>query len=373
MNVLILTPDAVGSTFLQRLITIYMQFNQSDKPVINLHELTNGIVKYHSPDFNRELLGKPNRIKQPWGYHQSLKEIVELLDSVDHYKTSRLAQYHIRQRQDPLKDQIPFYQYLNKNFFVISCRRSNVFEHAVSWCLSKITNKLNVYSTVEKLQSYGQLYANPIDLDLNSFIDCCENYHEFETWSRNYFDVAAYWDYDTDLPRAEEWVLNLPIFAGHKQLLGWSEVFNQSFADWNRCHRILSDIGSIDQAQLGLSYQEKQATTLPVRVDHVDQSLVPFMPAESREFVEKNIFTYQQCQKTLQQMTNLGILVSPIPIKKQTFKEKQRIVRNFKDIVDAYNNWNIYGYPEVTDEYCQAAVEKEQNFWSTNQPNKLIT
>ena len=43
MNVLILTPDAVGSTLLQRTITIYMQFHEFDRPTINLHELTNGL------------------------------------------------------------------------------------------------------------------------------------------------------------------------------------------------------------------------------------------------------------------------------------------------------------------------------------------
>ena len=86
MNVLILTPDAVGSTLLQRLLTVYMQFHNFGRPVINLHELTNGLAKYYSPVFNQEILGKKDG---KWGYYQSLPEVVELLDSVDHYKTAR--------------------------------------------------------------------------------------------------------------------------------------------------------------------------------------------------------------------------------------------------------------------------------------------
>ena len=43
MNVLILTPDRVGSTLLQRVLTVYMLRQGFDKPVINLHELTNGL------------------------------------------------------------------------------------------------------------------------------------------------------------------------------------------------------------------------------------------------------------------------------------------------------------------------------------------
>ena len=58
MNVLILTPDAVGSTLLQRLLTVYMQLHDFDRHVINLHELTNGLNRYYSPEFNREILGK---------------------------------------------------------------------------------------------------------------------------------------------------------------------------------------------------------------------------------------------------------------------------------------------------------------------------
>jgi hypothetical protein len=154
MNVLILTPDAVGSTLLQRLITIYMQFSQYDKPVINLHELTNGLEKYYNESLKQEVLGKP----KIWGYHQSLEEIVSLLDSADHYKTSRLAQYHIRNRQDSLADQLSFYQYLNDNFFIVSCRRHNVFEHVLSWALTKVTKKLNVYSPEEKISSTFHLY-----------------------------------------------------------------------------------------------------------------------------------------------------------------------------------------------------------------------
>ena len=128
-----------------------MQFHQFDRPVINLHELTNGLVKYHNTTFDQDVLGKKN---ESWGYHQSLEQIVELLSSVTHYKTSRLAHYHIRNRQDTIADQKSFYQYLNDNFYIISCRRHNIFEHSLSWCLSKITKKLNVYNDGEKIDNF---------------------------------------------------------------------------------------------------------------------------------------------------------------------------------------------------------------------------
>ena len=45
MNVLILTPDGVGSTFLQRITTLALYLNKED--VVNCHELTNGLVEKH--------------------------------------------------------------------------------------------------------------------------------------------------------------------------------------------------------------------------------------------------------------------------------------------------------------------------------------
>ena len=107
MNVLILTPDAVGSTLLQRVLTVYMQFHEYDQPVINLHELTNGLVKSYSADFNREILGKPTGAANSWGYFQSLEEIVKMLESVDHYKTARVAEYHMRSNNS-VKSTQPF-------------------------------------------------------------------------------------------------------------------------------------------------------------------------------------------------------------------------------------------------------------------------
>ena len=90
MNVLILTPDRVGSTLLQRVLTVYMLRREFDRPVINLHELTNGLIKYYNQTLNQEVLGKPKGTEK-WGYFQSLNEIEDLLKTTDHYKTSRLA------------------------------------------------------------------------------------------------------------------------------------------------------------------------------------------------------------------------------------------------------------------------------------------
>jgi hypothetical protein len=58
MNVLILTPDRVGSTLLQRLITIVATINKNYNPLtINLHKLTNGLIAYNHEIFKQSVLG----------------------------------------------------------------------------------------------------------------------------------------------------------------------------------------------------------------------------------------------------------------------------------------------------------------------------
>ena len=67
MNYLILTPDGVGSTILQRLLT--MAFYLEKHPVQNTHELTNGI------ELKEGIAIKNFKLK----YSHSLGEIANIL------------------------------------------------------------------------------------------------------------------------------------------------------------------------------------------------------------------------------------------------------------------------------------------------------
>jgi len=87
MNFLVLTPDGVGSTYLQRALTVYL--NASGDDYYNTHELLNGL----SLDQNNNLY------KMMKGYTQSLPEICELLKSNQAKIISRLAQYHVESRR----------------------------------------------------------------------------------------------------------------------------------------------------------------------------------------------------------------------------------------------------------------------------------
>jgi hypothetical protein len=392
MNVLILTPDAVGSTLLQRLLTIYMQFHSFDKPVINLHELTNGIIKYHHTGFDQDVLGKPDR--SAWGYHQSLEQIVGLLDSADHYKTSRLAQYHIKNRRDSLVHQVPFYRYLNDNFFIIACHRHNVFEHALSWAITKLTKKLNVYSSDEKIESFYHLYRDQILIDPQSLIQTLEAYKMYLRWCNDHFSVASYFYYDEHLPNIEKYILDLPIFAGQSVKNSWHKQFDIEFNDWNRCHYLSSDIGTLalenqekfqqlsfvssdlpavfiadydrvadpswpkinsveDFNSLAIEIKEECLTihniNLPVaQIDtvHHTLNLTQSLPDAHTKFLKDNVQQYELANQSIAKMVDERIMISPPPIKKQTMNEKKFLIKNFNACLDVYNNW-ILQNPEI--------------------------
>jgi hypothetical protein len=341
-----------------------MQFHQYDKPVINLHELTNGLAKYYSSDFNREILGKK---ADKWGYHQSLREVIELLESVDHYKTSRLAQYHIRRRNDPISDQIPFYNYLNENFFIIACRRKNVFEHALSWTLNKITKKLNVYSGEEKLDTFIDMYARPIELNTDALIKSVEEYKDYLDWSNNYFSVGSYFEYGQDLENIESYILNLPVFAAQKEKISWKKTFGIEFNDWNRYHYLSSDVGSLaldhkEQFNLLLSAPISQSRELQT----INRNLFNLLPNDHKTFLKDNLKTFVDAKQCVNRMIELGIMHTSIPIKKQTLREKMHIVKNLDECIDAYNSF-IEQNPGIGDpvnkEELMEAANVERTRW----------
>jgi hypothetical protein len=399
MNVLILTPDAVGSTLLQRMLTIYMQFHTFNRPVINLHELTNGLAKYYSPEFNQELIGK--KTLKEWGYYQSLGEITDLLSSVDHYKTSRLAHYHIIRRGDSVADQIPFYNYINENFYIIACRRANIFEHALSMTLNGITKKLNVYTAYEKIDAFYEIYQSGIALDSSVFVNQLNAYRNYMSWSDQHFNISSYFNYEQDIPRIEEFLLDLPVFGNQSERISWTKNFGISFNDWNKMHYYCSDIGSIpleySKQQLLTNYTDNAVETndqsleswpvtkltysnFPTNIKNecaqqysLNDGILPLLNFNKQQDLSQYKQGYRLAQDTIKQMVNLGIMISGLPIKKQTLAEKQKIINNFDQLVEVYNQWannHLDIASPITDEKVASQIQQEKQFWNSH--TKLI-
>ena len=367
MNVLILTPDRVGSTLLQRLLTIYMLRREFDKPIINLHELTNGLEKYYNPLMQQEVLGKPRGTD--WGYYQTLTEIEELLKSVDHYKTSRMAHYHIVNRQDTIAEQIKFYEFINNHFFIISCRRENLFEHALSWVIHAHSKTLNVYSAQDKINLFYDLYKDGITATQETFNNRLNKYKDYINWTDTYFNVQSYFNYDTDVHDIENYILKLD-FMKNPANNTWKDMFGQDFNTWNTCHRMLPNLVLSEKSKTDTvpvkflakpleprKWNELKGPDWPSTVDEyvVNKAQYPLaiqqeisglfdektiqVTRQEHDFLETNLNTYLTSNSQILKLVDDGFLVTGVPLKLQSLKEKKLIIKNFDQCIGWYNEW----------------------------------
>lgn len=286
MNVLLITPDAVGGTLLERVLTTYMQMQNFDKPVIDVGHIETGIEVVYDANLQQNVV----RGYRDNEYHkmQSVTEIREILESADHYKIIKLPHYSILGRRDPLDELIPFYRYLNDNYFIISCRRENLFEHSISWALNKITSTLNVYSPDEKISKYGSMYAHGISLDPLSIKQSLDTYTKYIQWSDENFRIGSYYFYEKHMPNIEDYVLSLPMFAS-KPKRTWKDTFGIEFNDWNKFHYYQADVGAL----LG---SDKKSTLLQLTTDS-KQSL-------DDEFVDRTVDHWEMFKEQYLQVSD---------------------------------------------------------------------
>jgi hypothetical protein len=343
MNVLILTPDRTGSSLLLNLITIYMQFHEYDHPVLSYYDLGYGLVKYYSDVFNNEVL---DSAKQFYDCDQTLPEIRDLLKSVDHYKTSRLSFATIQRRQDSVADQNKFYQYLNENFFIISARRENLFEHALSSCIKIHTKLGNVSDPHQKFNLFADVYKNKILISKENIHKHLDQYQQYLKWCNDHFDIGSYFYYDKNISNVEQYILQLPIFDNQRQKISWKNKFDIEFNEWNKVNNLISDLSGLGQ-QLQLTNSDTPLLTdhgenipkwqLSVTENH--KKIVSSLNQTDVEFLKKHARKFVQANNRLDELLDYKIIERPMQVKLQTMIEKKLSIKNFDQCVEWYNEW----------------------------------
>jgi hypothetical protein len=273
-----------------------------------------------------------------------LEEITRLLSSVDHYKVSRLAQYHILNRQDLLKDQLSFYQYINDNFFIISARRQNLFEHALSWCIAAFSKHLNVYDHQEKISVFKDLYQKKITINQEVFKNYLDKYVNYLGWVDNHFTINSIFNYEKDVVDLESYVSNLDIFPINHQPVSWKDQYGISWKDWNTCHYLISDMSgfsaSLPQNQ-SLLLENSSTTQRPLLSMNINQLMTrPGLSVAHQEFLTTNSTNYINAYRTIYDLVDDRTLIAGMPIKLQTLAEKALLIKNFAECLDTYNNWS---------------------------------
>ena len=206
MNILILTPDGVGSTILQRLLTMALHLESVN--VVNTHELTNGLyLEKGVPKKKFQLL-----------YSQTLLDIIKLLESSNRDVTivSRLAKYHIDTRKDSLKSQKIFFNFLNSFYKKkIMCVRNNIFEYAMSWSIRERSGILNVH---DKKDKNSVMQVSEVDEDF--FLKKCNEYVNYRNWVQYNFPDAEQISYEDMIIHSDFTI---------EKIIGYKNSFNKNF------------------------------------------------------------------------------------------------------------------------------------------------
>jgi hypothetical protein len=287
-NYLVLTPDGVGSTYLQRALTVYLQC--ADLDYWNTHELLNGLGNKDGSlykDFNL-------------GYSQTIHEICELLQSTSNSLVSRIAQYHIYRRLKYKKENYQqLYDACNKKFDKIFYCTRDPFEYALSWSIRNNTNVLNVYSIKERISVHGEDVKQTVDLGY--FNRKLEQYSAYEYWAKDNFNITRAVNYDDN-------------------------------------HR---DVDSMMKELTGLDHNVENRFGISLQ----DYSTVRYMTSMYMQTKDKKyVCNRDQAAGAIKLKQFIQSLLpkklpNEIPVKMNTMQDKQKRVINFDDAVEVYNKW----------------------------------
>jgi len=368
----LLTPERVGGTFFQRTITVYMNTYGFDKPVINLHELTEGLIEVYNHEFDSICLESMRFENVTDPGHQSLSDKVELLKNANHYVVARLSEHDLSLENHSTSDKEYFYQYLDKNFYIIKTSRTNMFEYALSWAIAKESNQMNVETLEEKHSNFSKLYKEKINIDIDLFLHHIYQYKSYTDWADKNFTVDKFWNYEKHMPDIENFIQSLGIFKNGESK-SWKEIFGISFNDWNRCHYLLSDISGvgkqIENPSTALLEYKPCVDVVGNKTDIV-KTVQDNLTVMDRQFLHKHKEKYTTTKNAIEDLIKRRVIPSRIPIKLQTFLEKCMLAENLPQLVTAYNDamtdphCDLYGMCNTVDlEQLKAQMKQDFVHW----------
>jgi len=281
MNFLILTPDGVGSTILQRLLTI--AFYLENIKIYNTHELTNGLI------IKDGVLSKDYSLK----YSQQLCDIIDIISNSNKETVfvSRLAKYHLDARNDEKKSKKQFYIFLNKFYGKkIICVRKNIFEYAMSWSIRQKSGILNLYKKIDK-----ERVSTVTEVDEEFFMQKCKEYINYLYWANDNFPISEQIAYEDMVTNTDSVIDNLT---------GFKKTFIHNFdVELTKILRIEYDFLNHNSAESSFKYNSKEQRALYLYKSLsdrlVDEKIILNLPIKNTTLQQKKkqIKNFDSCRK----------------------------------------------------------------------------
>jgi len=300
-NYLILTPDGVGSTYLARALTVYLQ--SVDLDYWNTNDLLYGLDIIDGNLYNGDFHGN----------HETLEDIRHKLLITGNLLVCRVAHYLVLNRLKIRKEDYSIlYNECGRKFnTVLFCER-DPFEYALSWSISNQTGKRNVFSESERIDTHGAGVQKPIDLDY--FQSKLAQYGEYEYWAEDNFNITHTVNYD-DLHQ---------------------------------------NVDSVMQKITGMTH----TTFLQ------DYSRLRYL-ASKNQYSGESLEDICKMHAMIDRLNHSRRLPTIMPLKMNTLADKQKRVTNFFEIVDIYNQWASKGnrHQEVTEKQLVDTIAKEEKIY----------
>ena len=316
-NYLILTPDGVGSTYLQRALTVYLQC--ADLDYWNAHELLNGLDTID---------GNLCR-SRPHEYSQPIEYICNLLLVTGNFLVCRIAQYRIKERLKQREENYAdLYKECNRKFMTIIFCARDPFEYALSWSIRKRSDVANVYSISKRIDIHGVGVKEPIDL--NHFQNKLDQYAEYEYWAEDNFNITKKVNYD-DLHNNVDVAMKDITGLDHNIVKDKTGI---SLQDYSRYRYLVS-----------MYKQTKDTQYFFNGINVIDEM------CNLHGMIERLCYTLK--------------LPTTMPIKMNTMANKRSRVTNFDQAVETYNNWALKGnrHAIVTEEIISNKIDTEKQIY----------
>jgi hypothetical protein len=182
----------------------------------------------------------------------------------------------------------------------------------------------------------------------------------------------------------EKYILNLDFMQGHNNNK-WEDMFGQDFPTWNACHRLIpnlflrdsSNIANTESLTIGTNtitdqkwqqirgndwpntYAEFSRQELPIVIQEEIKSRLSLQTAQvttdEYNFLYNSLPAYKNTISHIEKLKDDGFLVTGIPLKLQSLKEKKQVIKNFNECISWYNEWvdkNNFG-----EHYSEAELE----------------
>jgi hypothetical protein len=311
--ILVVATYSSGSTYFQRAATFWI--NQLiDSSITNPHDLMNGIVNIEG------------KLYKDWSKKkQEYKDITDLLKQ----STSYLARITIDKTLKRKDLPFDFYRHLKETCDVYTSTRDDLFDYGMCTAVRKQTDRPedkqvnNVHSAEDRAMLYG---GKTFTVDPAVIIDQAKKYLQYKNW------VA------TNFPNAKE--------VSYKE--------------------IEQDIDSLLQRYFPAEQTIEQKFGISISRLTLYQYLLSKEDPLVSQFSEKEIIGANIIIELMNQMCSENIMIDTIPVKSTTITDKLKLVSNFNECIQVFNDWatvNNYNDQIVSEQWLEEQIQYEQKIY----------